>query len=190
MLCVVAGVVAMVVGKRSKRMSVERKREMIEHARDNDMSVDEAAKHFAVSRMMIARAATALRIELKSGRGTAQGKRKTDQEKKEKFLKSINLTPEEFERFRESCNTVYHTLGGDWAEAGVKSMSRKQLMELVCDSDNLRIHGNAGRRSGREPVQPSHDEFIKTKALPLLRLPEAKFRTLTKMVFPYGRYDT
>jgi transposase-like protein len=85
MLCAVAGVVALVVGKiaRPKHLTAERKREMIEHARDNDMSVNEAATHFAVSRMVIARAATGLRIELKSGRGTKSGNRKTAQEKKD-----------------------------------------------------------------------------------------------------------
>jgi len=114
----------------------------------------------------------------------------TETEKKEKFLKSINLTPEEFERFRESCDTVYHTLGGDWAQAGVKTMSRRTIMELVCDSDNLIIHGNAGRRRGSDPAQPTHDEFIKTKVWPLMRLPSAKFQTLTKMVFPFGKYYT
>ena len=85
MLCAVAGVVAMVVGKivYPKHLSPEKKREMIVHARDNGMTAKEAAVHFAVSQDVIRDAAKALRIELKSGRGTAQGKRKTDQEKKE-----------------------------------------------------------------------------------------------------------
>ncbi len=82
MLCVVAGVVAMVVGKYPKHLSAERKSEMIMHARDNNMSIKEAAEHFEVSYDVIRSAAIALEIVLPRGRKSHTGKQKTVQEKK------------------------------------------------------------------------------------------------------------
>ena len=87
---------------------------MIQHARDNDMSIKEAAEHFEVSLDVIGRAARGLGIVLKSGVGTSHGTRKTVQEKKEmtNFARARGMSvPKAAKHFNVNKTTIRR-----WAE--------------------------------------------------------------------------
>lgn len=99
----------------------------------------------------------------------------------------LGLTEEQFSRFASACHAVYQSLGGDWAQAGMTSFSRADLIEVVLDADNVREWG-VRQGPGRKEWETFYDKHIRPWLTKHYGTP--KFNNLMKLVFPYSRYDS
>ena len=94
--------------------------------------------------------------------------------------KKVNLTQEQFDKFKRGCYSTYQAIGGD-LEPG--DISREDLMEVVCDGGCMDTYG--GRR------KDGWEEFYKDVVRPLLdsHYGRPHWSELTKLVFPYEKYE-
>jgi hypothetical protein len=95
----------------------------------------------------------------------------------------LGMPEEVFARFDRACHSVYQSLGGDWAEAGMKVFPRKDLVEVVLDADNVRTWGERNSKDWQQVydthVRPWLDKNYGTPA----------FHKVMKLIFPYSRYE-